>query len=339
MDDLERQIREIPEIDFFNKLDSIQDSEDMNVQEYVKGCNHLQTYYIERYFRRIIKNYVLYDNCIKNYSKEKCCRFFKYWIHKEKNHYKKSYSNQSSVWEYCFPSLWSKLKETYNNSNYNCDIEESENYSYAVININAYLDELHSIKKFLWDSDNEPSDRYKCLIYNIKRNDYMKNIFMLLFSITNFSTIKKDQFKISEDCSLLKFFSYFPEICCPEETKTENLKPSSCECQETQLLIQKTDCPASVVKEIVEIPKSSPSTSPSQIVVPAILTFIGTLFLCYLLYNFTPIGSLLYTRIKKKNIYKNQEKGIIPEAFIKKRNDDYYQNSRTTGNYISYDPL
>ncbi|KMZ96388.1 hypothetical protein PVNG_06467 [Plasmodium vivax North Korean] len=167
----------------------------------------------------------------------------------------------------------------------------------------------------------------------------MKNIFMQLFSITNFSTIKKEQFKISEDCSLLKFFSYFPEITCPEETKTENLKPSSCECQETQLLIQKTDCPAAEVEEIVKIPKSSPSTSPPQIVVPAILTFIGTLFLCYLLYNFTPIGSLLYTRIKKKNIYKNQEKGIIPEAFIKKRNDDYYQNSRTTGNYISYDPL
>ncbi|KMZ83289.1 hypothetical protein PVBG_06058 [Plasmodium vivax Brazil I] len=283
----------------------------MDIKEYIKDCTHERTNNIEPYFRKIIKNYVHYDNCIKMKSteKEKCCRFFKYWIHGEKNHYHRTYTRLSSVWESCYPSLWTKLNENYRNSNDDCDIEIRKNYSYAIIKIKRYLDELHSIKNFLWVSGNKPTDRDKCLIYNNKRSEYMKNMFIEFSSIDNFSTIKHDEFQISNDCSLLKFFSYFPEITCPEEPKTDKLKPPNCDCPKPPIIIQKTDCPAAEVKEIVKIPESSPSTSTSQIVVPAILTFLGTLFLCYLLYN---VRKLMYL----KDVYSQTIlKCYIYEAF------------------------
>ncbi|SCO65228.1 VIR protein [Plasmodium vivax] len=323
MEELKKKINEIPEIKFFKKIDADDESVDTDIEDYISGCIGVSNY-LDSYFRKIFKNYEHYKNCLNKTSKEKCCRFFGYWIQSQRKSFEINPSYRISEWDKCFPIFWKKLNQKHQKSDEDCNFINKNNYSYATIKIKRYLDELHSIKGVLDYPENISSERNKCLLYNIKRDYYIKEILTEISSITNFSTLNKEKFIIDDNCSLQKFFSYFQEEKCPDEPEKEIESPQGCNIPEHQLLLKQPTCPdpQTEVKIVEVITETTPTPSRSQ----------NYLF-------FTPIGSPLYMRLKNRSISRNQKKTKITEEFIKNRNDGYYLKPPSSGHYITYDPL
>ncbi|VUZ93409.1 PIR protein [Plasmodium vivax] len=323
MEELKKKINEIPEIIFFEKIDADDESVDIDIEDYISGCNGILKY-IKPYFRKILNNYELYKKCLKETSNDKCCRFFGYWIQSQRKKFEIIHNSSISEWDSCFPTFWQKLNQRNKISDGNCNFIHKNNYSYATIKIKRYLDELHSIKRVLDDPQNTSSERNKCLLYNTKRDNYIKDILMQISSITNFKTLDNDMFIIDDKCSLQNFFRYFRDEECPEEPNTEIQQQPRCDIPEHQLLLKQPTCPdlQAEVKSVEEITETTPTPSRSQ----------NYLF-------FTPIGSRLYMRLKNRSISRNQKKTKITEEFIKNRNDGYYLKPPSSGHYITYDPL
>ncbi|CAG9484336.1 unnamed protein product [Plasmodium vivax] len=324
MEELKKKINEIPEINFFKKIYAVDESADIEIKDYINGCNGISTHYLDSYFRKIIKNYEFYKKCLTETSKDKCYRFFCYWIQSQRKRFQINHGSRISDWDNCFPIFWKNLNPSNQISEENCNFIDKNNYSYATIKIQRYIDELHSIKGVLDDPGNISSERNKCLLYNIKRDYYIKEILTEISSIRNFKTLNNDMFIIDNDCSLQKFFIYFKDKICPDEPKTEIEQPPRCNMPEHQLLLKQPRCPdpPADVKDVEVRIETIPTPSRSQ----------NYLF-------FTPIGSPLYMRLKNRSISRNQEKRKITEEFIKNRNDDYYLKPPSSGHYITYDLL
>ncbi|KMZ95492.1 hypothetical protein PVMG_05799 [Plasmodium vivax Mauritania I] len=278
------------------------ESVDTDIEDYISGCIGVSTYYLDSYFRKIFKNYEHYKNCLNKTSKEKCCRFFGYWIQSQRKSFEINPSYRISEWDKCFPIFWKKLNQKNQKSDEDCNFIDKNNYSHATIKIKRYIDELHSIKGFLDDLKNISSKRNKCLLYNTKRDNYIKDILKQISTITNFKTLNNDMFIIDDKCSLQNFFRYFRDEECPEEPNTEIQQQPRCDIPEHQLLLKQPTCPdlQAEVKSVEEITETTPTPSRSQNYLFVFLTFLGTLVLCFLIYNVKNFFHLKICMLYKK---------------------------------------
>ncbi|SBT43948.1 unspecified product [Plasmodium ovale wallikeri] len=81
MNKLNGEINNVPEINYYNKLRSFQESEDIPVDLYLENFNNCkEKYAIKRYILKLVSNYEKYKECLDGKNDDKCSMFSEYWI-------------------------------------------------------------------------------------------------------------------------------------------------------------------------------------------------------------------------------------------------------------------
>nr|AAF99448.1 PV1H14010_P [Plasmodium vivax] len=224
-----------------------------------------------------------------------------------------------------------------------------DNYAYSVIRIRNKIDELCSIKDFSELNGSEISDKDKCVYYNESKEKFIKELFILIISISKSTTLQKKYFHINDQCTLDNFNKIFPQVTCPSERSDEEPTLGTCSCD-------KVHCPADAsdfancekwekYQQCLEKTKSlpcprcpepeEPTPCPrcpeptdlrssnnvyeymrSHVFIPVGFSMLGIILLFILIYKFTPIGAWLNRNIqKKKNIRNNMGDGVTGRDF------------------------
>ncbi|KMZ91107.1 hypothetical protein PVMG_04879 [Plasmodium vivax Mauritania I] len=286
----------IPEISLYNKLYNDEDTTSINIDEFFEGCEECKTTNsLKRYVSKIAKYYDDLKNCLNSDSNEKCCRFFQYWLYMERTLSLPLHANNYKVWNNIISHVNNKLTKDISASK--CNINH-EKYPYAIINVRKSLDEFCSIMNFLGKSEQINSDRNKCLFVNEKINKLTNDILLSIMSIENYKNLEKEYFKISPTCTFLTFKSIIPYSSCPEEREILHVDSKTCENAppETPSFVQPNDPPEALPvapPQIVFVNTcTEQNTECAQDGIPvyhislsAFITFLGTVFLFYLMYN------------------------------------------------------
>ncbi|KMZ96003.1 hypothetical protein PVNG_02852 [Plasmodium vivax North Korean] len=103
----EEVIKNIPEINFHNKLYQYELYKSINIEKYLKDCSECKyTTSIEPHIRNIVGYYKDYITCSSNNNVNKCCRFFQYWFIAEKQRFLRPYNSHSNIWDICISHVW-----------------------------------------------------------------------------------------------------------------------------------------------------------------------------------------------------------------------------------------
>ncbi|SBT59504.1 PIR Superfamily Protein [Plasmodium ovale wallikeri] len=338
MEDPGINVDQIPEIMFFNNLfdDEDLDSTDLNsnISE-CSGCSWNGP--INSYAKKIVRNYKRYENYVKDESQSKYCRYLIHWLFKKKYKFQTNNSRNSDHWDSCIPCLWEKLEKSHNNNEPKCEFS-NEKYPNSIVSMRTYLEKLCSIRDYLGGENQIKLNKDKCMIYNEKKNEYINYILQSISSISSNITIKPSYFKINDNCSLKESKKTFPEIICPcDVVDTSTIFPDAeaipvCRTSETG------DVPHSEgPNAIITTDLSSPSYL--GIFLSACLTFLITVLVGFLLYKFTPFGSWLHTRHKKRSILLKTMDDEITQDLLKGSLDNVEGIQENGGRYIKYEPF
>ncbi|CAI7720285.1 PIR protein [Plasmodium vivax] len=328
---------DVPDLIFYEELFNVNVSYDDDIGEYLRCRDCTSTYLIEKYIRKIVKNFKQYHEKFKNSSNDKYCRFFKYWLYTEKNNYSIENQNKDSThWVNCIHCVWKKLKTNYGLTNGICELDY-DNYANSVINIRNNIDELCSIKDFTELESSSISYKDKCIYYNKSKEEFIIDLFKLIITISESTTLKKKDFHINNDCTLYNFYSHFQDKLCPSESADEQptLTPRSCDkkpcsddaydfdncekCQKYQQCLEETKsrtCPQCPEPTDLRSPNNAYEYMRSHVFIPVGFSMLGIILLFILIYKFTPIGAWLNRNIqKKKNIRNNMGDGVTGRDF------------------------
>ncbi|KMZ80773.1 hypothetical protein PVIIG_03140 [Plasmodium vivax India VII] len=212
-----------------------------------------------------------------------------------------------------------------------------DHYANSIINIRKNIDELCSIRDFVELNGSKISDKKKCVYYNKSKEKYMKDLFKLIVSINESTTLRKEDFHINVQCTLDSFNSKFPDIQCPSESSDEKptLHPSSCDrepcpddasdftkCEKWQTYLQCLErtkslpCPQCPEPTDLKSSNNVYEYMRSHVFIPVGFSMLGIILLFILIYKFTPIGAWLNRNIqKKKNIRNNMGDGVTGRDF------------------------
>ncbi|KMZ99844.1 hypothetical protein PVNG_04121 [Plasmodium vivax North Korean] len=212
-----------------------------------------------------------------------------------------------------------------------------DNYAYSVIRIRNKIDELCSIKDFTELESSSISYKDKCIYYNKSKEEFIIDLFKLIITISESTTLKKKDFHINNDCTLYNFYSHFQDKLCPSESADEQptLTPRSCDkkpcsddaydfdncekCQKYQQCLEETKsrtCPQCPEPTDLRSPNNAYEYMRSHVFIPVGFSMLGIILLFILIYKFTPIGAWLNRNIqKKKNIRNNMGDGVTGRDF------------------------
>ncbi|VUZ99682.1 PIR protein [Plasmodium vivax] len=240
----DEELIEIPEIEFYNKLYA-EVSDQPNIDHYLQGCGACKNFSkVKKFVFQLVRNYENYKKVhSRNNSYDKYCRFFKYWLYRErKMEFPKESHDLRNQWNMCIPCVWEKLENDIDNHKGKCDFK-NENISYGFIKVKKALDEICSIKDKLKNNE-ENSDTEKCLHINSIKKYYLDDLLSNIGSISSNSLWNDEYFKIDETCSLKKIYDLLQENQCPPKDITQRMEMNQCKApaSETKLDCTKESC-------------------------------------------------------------------------------------------------
>ncbi|SBT74158.1 PIR protein [Plasmodium ovale] len=318
-DELQEEINKLPEFTFSNNLDNANDLECNDIDSYMNPCSVCSSNdKLKAEICKITKNYRLYEQFRVHDSQNKYCRYFKRWLFKEKYRFEQNQGLNSSDLTKC-----------------NWDIE---NYPNSIVNTRSYLDDFCSIKEYLETTYSLNTNRDKCLFYNKKRQYYLKTILRYIASISPTTTFNQNYFKIHEDCSFGNFEKTFPEIICPcNDTCSKDEKPkaeSGATCPSSESALE----PLVEASQEIAAEHTITNCSYNGIFVSSAITLLVTVFIFFVLCRFSPFGTWLYSRLKKKNILLKSADDQINENFSEFSLINTERNLEKKRPYIGYEP-
>ncbi|SBS91486.1 PIR Superfamily Protein [Plasmodium ovale curtisi] len=211
-----------------------------------------------------------------------------------------------------------------------------ENYPNSIVNTRSYLDDFCSIKEYLFGKNKIYLDRNKCLFYNNKREYYLKTILKYIASISPTTTFNQDYFKIHEDCAFSNYEKTFPEIICPgndtcsKDEKTEAEPGATCPSSKSGLE------PRAEASHEIAAEHTITNCSYNEIFLSSAITLLVTVLIFFVLYRFSPFGTWLYSRLKKKNILLKNEDDHINEDLSEFHLINTERNLENNRHYIGY---
>ncbi|EDL42802.1 hypothetical protein PVX_106730 [Plasmodium vivax] len=342
-------------------------SDKVNISSYLQECEECKKLgSIHKYIRRIVKNYKDNENHFNQEFGNDYCRYFTYWLYKEKNEYNTIRSLSLNIWNDCIPCVWRKLEKERKIYDKPCNFDD-ENISYGLVNIKKTLENMCIINQKMELMEDIMSDSKKCIYFNEKRNTDLRHMLMYISTISSDTILKRNYFEIDSNCSLKKVGSLFGKIDCPPDKSTEC--PEQKECDYPPQKIEKV-CSPEVCKDLNTIckpycappeckpktiiqtacpeqPKDVPRASEEQPENPAknpylqlpvtvFSSVIGTILFFLFLYKFTPFRSWFLNRIGstktlKHKIKQDMEREFLGAPFQPPYRDD--QNSRPRVGY------
>ncbi|KNA02185.1 hypothetical protein PVNG_06165 [Plasmodium vivax North Korean] len=227
----EEEIRNIPEIKFYNSL--FDEATETNIRsEYLQkckecGCSDLINKHIINFF----KSYNIYKNHLIEDSYEKYCSYLRYWLYSEKLYFYYNNKNALDNWKKCVSCLLDKLEQEHNNRDIKCYFK-NEDFSHAFVQIKIILDDMCTIKGQDSLMKKVITDRELCISFNNKIDKYIESILMHLSSISDNNPWKKEYFKIEENCFKGEIYDLFKKIECPPDETAKVQKQETCHTSE-----------------------------------------------------------------------------------------------------------
>ncbi|VUZ93028.1 PIR protein [Plasmodium vivax] len=227
----QKALNEIPEIEFYNKLDDDDVDDDdapdnNNIDHYLKNC--VECYpsdYIKKYVRQLVRNYDNYKVHLRKKSHDKYCRFFIYWLYKSKKmKFSELDTHLRNQWNKCIPCVWNQLEDNAYNQIKKCNFK-NENISFGVTQVQKALEEICSIKEKLKNDSKENSNIEECSKINEIKQYYLNHILYYIGSISSNSSWKNEYFKVDNTCSLINIYDFLQEKPCPTEVKKSCPEP------------------------------------------------------------------------------------------------------------------
>ncbi|VUZ93237.1 PIR protein [Plasmodium vivax] len=243
METLDDAINKIPEIELYNNLSNVE-SDHYYVHNNLRECPQCKnTYPLNLFIGKITKNYNAYKEKLDDESNNNnYCRYFKYWLYKEKNLYN-AMKGSLEMWNDCIPCLWDMLNKKRAVSGKKCEFE-NENVSFAIVQIIKIIDDMCAINTQTTLMNEIKYNREKCIEFNNKSKKYLVDILRLLSSIPNNISWIHKHFKIENSCSNRKITDLFAEINCLPEVKEKCSEPKECDtpAPETQKECTENSC-------------------------------------------------------------------------------------------------
>ncbi|KMZ89363.1 hypothetical protein PVBG_06283 [Plasmodium vivax Brazil I] len=210
------EIGKIPQIKLYNDLvDGV--SDEININDYLEHCNQCKSsHLIKTFVHKIVNNYENYKRYLEEESYVTYCRYFIYWLYREKNFYISS-SGSLDTWNNCIGCVWAMLENARTLSDKKCKFENDID-SFAIVQIKKILDDMCLIKKKKNLIPNM-SERDICSNLNKIKHYYLHLILIQMSSIPDNTVWKKKHFNFGNDCSIQQAYAFLQEKQCPSEVK------------------------------------------------------------------------------------------------------------------------
>ncbi|SBT58573.1 PIR Superfamily Protein [Plasmodium ovale wallikeri] len=288
--------------------------------------------YLKEFGAQLIRNYrsIFTDNRIL--SHEKGCRYLNYWVDNEICHYERQYhvSGFENYITQFVTEVWKQLGTEVDNP---CKRDE---YRFAIneINIKKDLDDFCTIRDII---RTKTKDDYTCKAVN----GWVKEKYEKYFSRENCEKYNRmnvgynkdfSPFHISNDCTFYDIPTTFRSFHCDNYIPEYKIKSIS-NCERNTLSGEKPKL--GKFQDSLDN-KFNISTGIGTLI--ASLTVLGTFFIFFMIYKFSPVGSFLRHNIMKRyKIQKNIDDAT--KEFLQNALHNVYKHSEEGTHFIGYNSV
>ncbi|SBT52018.1 PIR Superfamily Protein [Plasmodium ovale wallikeri] len=265
--------------EFYQKMDESVEEEEISFD---KGSLPDNPYIIlKETLNKIARNYNHYKTHSESIPSDMYCRYLNYWLRQKKKIYDATFQGKhhqkfsQKIMEHFPPGktdIYRNLQQ--------CNIVNDE-ISYKISKIRKLLDDLYYVKKKLGGKDTIKKNKNICLEYNKYIYDTIYNIFIDIIPLGEDFTLKNSDFIIKDVYTQADLNDLFTRIRCEEENMPDanqdklltvgECTPDKCNCTDASTFLS------------------------------VFVTFLGSVITLFLLYKFSPIGTWLYNRIRRKD--------------------------------------
>ncbi|SBT58545.1 PIR Superfamily Protein [Plasmodium ovale wallikeri] len=282
---------------------------------------------------QLIRNYKDILPKYTNMDFEKRCRYLNYWIHKEINDYKSKHeiSDVISNEDDFISHVWDKLKQMEHNK---CE-RDTNNFPIEHMKIRKELDDFCTNREIF---RHQKKNTHSCNDFNEWINEKYNKYFSedncpKYKKIIELYTKEEGIFHISDNCTFYDIPRTFPTFRCNNRYYyAKRIKTiSNCE------------IPGVSNNREGEQHYSAPFHSKTEIPIWTTMVIIslvlgGSFFMFFILYKFSPLGSILHNYIiNKYKIRRNMDE--YSAELLENSSEMFHGNSEIRSEYIGYHPI
>ncbi|SBT72886.1 hypothetical protein POWCR01_000007700 [Plasmodium ovale] len=275
---------------------------------------------------KLRRNYKVYEANSDLVSYNMYCRYLNYWLNKKRNIYNTMPNSPANNTFYDkVDQYYTNEEKTVHGNTDPCHIKRME-YSSIALSIINKLDDLCYIRSQFVEKQKRMSNKNECFAFYKYMYNTMTLIFQNILSYKNKDRISIEDLMKKTLCVENNINELFTEIKCDYN----NLPSESYKCVEGE-----EQCNLEM-KESVDYHFNS---NYHNILLSIFLTALGTLLICFLLYRFSPLGSLLYRLTEKKKKIRNHIEDEVMNVYHDDNTSQGYETSKILPYNLSYNSL